>query len=431
MFAAIKTIALLGYIGTGESHAGKELIHQVQKLDQQANTATVFAQKTARYAIEAWQMSQHNPHQKLGPMNGLIYAPDAIKYGIRQSDHHICRAELAPFFHDSEPNRRYDYISKDGLRSSDCLGHYLKGSVVTECYRAASAYYLFAIERLIGTPAFDRLFKKIWFGHLPKHREQERLNSGLPFKRMVSFLENVPPEEYLPGDWLYFTGINEGTRLWEPYIWSGINVIYVGMLDGQRYYIGMGLSEPVTEAQIEERLIEGYCKYWPQDACPKNIDIWGYKKIIRLDQHKLEEALLALTSDPTGDEVKVSQENQCSLATTHQTKSFRLISGDYDSLKEMVRGLKLPPTVLEKVISDLDAAETLAHEIKQFQLKRHPENFYASTMVNIEKIKIIAYASFNILKTEHPGPAKLLKTTILRDIMPLKAVLDDIEDFEQ
>lgn len=79
----------------------------------------------------------------------------------------------------------------------------------------------------------------------------------------------------------------------------------------------------------------------------------------------------------------------------------------------------------------MDAALAFVQDIKTFQAKIHPSNFYTSIKEHTEWIRSKAYEIFKPLKAEHSEAAVLIKATILKDIMPLKRVLDDIAEFDR
>ncbi|WP_252178685.1 ATP-binding protein [Endozoicomonas sp. 4G] len=182
------------------------------------------------------------------------------------------------------------FVSKDnGHKPSECLNAFFHGPTTADCATTLFACQYRAIETIIGSSEFDRIFgapvskfriPANLFGHISqssglcalKGKYIDPINLSNPLYRLFNYLEfctdswstEQSEQEIEKGDILYIEGVKDYHLKHASGSAVGFNLVCTGQnSSGQNLYLGFGPNEfyePKTYDQVKKILIDGYNK---------------------------------------------------------------------------------------------------------------------------------------------------------------------------
>ncbi len=223
---------------------------------------------------------------------GIFYREDYLALELRKLTKSIyLGAHSLPEYFDTM-NRRSFVARDNGHKPSECLNAFFHGPTTADCAMTLLACQYRAIETIIGTDEFDRIFgapiskfriscdlfshiSHVYesFQELAKEGESLKLTDfSNPLHHLFNYLEfykgsgstEQSEQQIKKGDFLYIQGV-EGYDLKHANGRSvGFNLVCTGQnSSGQNLYLGFGpgvFDEPKTYDQVKKILIDGYNK---------------------------------------------------------------------------------------------------------------------------------------------------------------------------
>lgn len=200
-------------------------------------------------------------------MSGVWYPEEYKKYlknefGIEMDPNLYSGLANEEFFDKIAP---YTFQIKQGKKPSEALLSFLKGPTIADCGNATTACYYKSILDFIGEEKFNDFFTSPPFlfsislhgvtdptspiSKLVKYTEAARQNiEGIPGKRPLKV-----------GEECHFAGVKWYANKHPAGSGGGWNVIYMGDNEkGQQLFMGHGFSKPLTEREIDQKLIRDY-----------------------------------------------------------------------------------------------------------------------------------------------------------------------------
>ncbi|WP_257280826.1 ATP-binding protein [Endozoicomonas sp. ISHI1] len=220
---------------------------------------------------------------------GIFYSEDyqALELPDLSKSHYLGLHSLPEYF---DTMNRCSFVSTDkGHKPSKCLNAFFHGPTCADCATTLLACQYRAIETIIGTDEFDRIFgapvskfriSADLFGHisespefLTKKGETENLiHFSNPLYHLFDYLDfdkgsgsDGPSERDIrKGDILYIKGVKHYALKHVTGAAVGFNLVCTGQnSSGQNLYQGFGpgkFDEPKTYDQVKKILIDGYNK---------------------------------------------------------------------------------------------------------------------------------------------------------------------------
>ncbi|WOG29719.1 ATP-binding protein [Endozoicomonas sp. 8E] len=219
---------------------------------------------------------------------GIFYPEDYRTHeipGLSKSSY-LGKHSLPEYF---DTANRYNFVAMDnGHKPSECLNAFFHGPTIADCATTLSACQYRAIETIIGTEEFDRIFGAPisrfripvdLFSHISqvtafftKGEYVNRVKYSNPLYRLFDYLEfykgsgsNGQSELNIKkGDILYIQGVKGYDLKHATGHAVGYNLVCTGQnSSGQNLYLGFGpgeFDEPKTYDQVKKILIDGYNK---------------------------------------------------------------------------------------------------------------------------------------------------------------------------
>ncbi len=121
---------------------------------------------------------------------------------------------------------------------------------------------------------------------------------------------------------------------------------------------------------------------------------------------------------------KIAEELSSSLQVLKDDLVLQSIPYDHEELDEIIEELKMSLDVKGRLSEYLEYIEQQVSELKKYQAKRHPENFYQAMRTAVLNIRNTATAIYELTKNYHQTLPNTLKELILKWITPLEAELE-------
>ncbi|WP_422137601.1 ATP-binding protein [Endozoicomonas sp. ALC020] len=217
---------------------------------------------------------------------GVFYPEDYRTHelpGLSKSSY-LGKHSLPEYF---DITNKYNFVAMDnGYKPSECLNAFFHGPTIADCATTLSACQYRAIETIIGTDEFDRIFGApiskfripvTLFGHMSqvigcftKGEYVNRIKYSNPLHCLFEYLEfykgsgsNGQSElKIKKGDILYIQGVEGYDLKHATGDAVGFNLVCTGQnSSGQNLYLGFGpgeFVEPKTYEQVKKILIDGY-----------------------------------------------------------------------------------------------------------------------------------------------------------------------------
>lgn len=207
---------------------------------------------------------------------GVCYADDYIeKYGDHDKLESIQGLSHTSFWEITSPSTLF--IAKEGELPNRALAAFFNGPTFAECGNALLACIYKAIEQMVGTDDFNRifggglsqflispiLFNKIYTkSKYPKVSLAIRQGSGNPLYFLFDKIKNHAEADVQVGDIVYIEGVSKYDKKHLLGYGRGWNLICIGNNSlGENLYLGFGpisFAQPRTYREIKSILINWY-----------------------------------------------------------------------------------------------------------------------------------------------------------------------------
>ena len=184
---------------------------------------------------------------------GMCYPEESISDQIDKWEGEIPKSFFnghadEDFFELTSP---FSFKLKEGKSPSDAILSFLKGPTSVDCWNAILACYHKCILDILGKDKFDQIFTDLAIS---------RTDGSATFAYLCEV--TTPDSATKPleiGEFCHFRGVKGYLNKHPMGNLAGENVVYVGEnRRGHPLFRGFGFKNPLTQAEINERFIEGY-----------------------------------------------------------------------------------------------------------------------------------------------------------------------------